>query len=107
MITKPYVTLIWKILKPVGLISISILPVLTMTAGGMNFNQSQGGSELESFIICPWKRGFYSGIWDEIPAAFLPTTCKILELCFIVIQHPTDDMIQQISLLSWVIHLEK
>ena len=46
------------------------------------------------------ERSLLSGIWDDIPAAFLPT--KILDLCFTVVQLPTKDMIQQISLLSWV-----
>jgi len=40
------------------------------------------------------------GVWDDIPAAFLPE--KILDLCFTVIQEPTNDLSQLIALLAWV-----
>lgn len=40
------------------------------------------------------------GPWTSIPDAFLPA--KILELCFNILHDPPDDIIKQISLLSWI-----
>ena len=40
------------------------------------------------------------GSWITIPAVFLPS--KVLELCFIVVPHPDDIIIHQMSLLSWL-----
>ena len=49
------------------------------------------------------------GPWDAIPGVYLPT--KVLDLCFSIVQDPSDDIIRQISpsddiirqisLLSW------
>ena len=39
------------------------------------------------------------GPWDDIPSVYLPS--KVLDLCFNVFQHPSDDIIHLISLLSW------
>ena len=39
------------------------------------------------------------GSWITIPAVFLPS--KVLELCFTVVPHPDDNIIHQMSLLSW------
>ena len=68
-----------------------------MFSGHIGGNEGRGQEVTKRSLRNPYTTGY---IWDEIPAAFLPA--KILELCFIVVQHPTDDMIQQISLLSWV-----
>ena len=40
------------------------------------------------------------GTWVDIPSIFLPT--KVLDLCFTVLQNPTETIIHQICLLSWV-----
>ena len=40
------------------------------------------------------------GTWVDIPSIFLPT--KVLDLCFTVLQSPTEMIINQICLLSWV-----
>ena len=38
--------------------------------------------------------------WNDIPGLFVPT--KILDLCFLVIPKPSQDMAQLIALLAWV-----
>ena len=40
------------------------------------------------------------GSWINIPAIFLPS--KVLQLCFIVVPNPDENLIQQMSLLSWL-----
>ena len=50
------------------------------------------------------ERSLLEGPWDDIPAAFLPS--RILDLCFNIIQHPSDVIIHQISLLSWTVPRE-
>ena len=40
------------------------------------------------------------GQWDDIPGIYLPT--KVLELCFILVPNPPDNIIHQIALLSWL-----
>ena len=44
------------------------------------------------------------GSWDDIPGIFLPT--KVLELCFILVPNPSESIIHQISLLSWLTQRE-
>ena len=39
------------------------------------------------------------GPWDDIPSVYLPS--KVWNLCFNIFQHPSDDIIHLISLLSW------
>ena len=46
-----------------------------------------------------WKRALLSGAWDEIPGVYLPS--KVLDLCLSVVEHPSDDIVRQLSLLSW------
>ena len=40
------------------------------------------------------------GPWDDVPGAYLPS--KILEVCYALIPTPDDDVIAQVSLLSWI-----
>ena len=46
------------------------------------------------------ERAIFSGPWDNIPGAYLPS--RILDLCFSAVQHLNDDIMHQISLLAWV-----
>ena len=46
------------------------------------------------------ERALFSGPWDNIPGAYLPS--RILDLCFSAVQHLNDDIMHQISLLAWV-----
>ena len=45
------------------------------------------------------ERSMYTGPWDSIPGAYVPS--KILDLCSMIFQQPSDEVISQISLLSW------
>lgn len=40
------------------------------------------------------------GDWDNCPGLFLPT--RVLNLCFAVVPHPTDDCLKEISKLAWI-----
>ena len=42
----------------------------------------------------------YSGPWMNIPDTFLPT--EVLDQCFNVMHHPSEDILKQISLLAWI-----
>ena len=46
------------------------------------------------------ERAMLSGTWDDIPAMFLPS--KVLDLCAAIMDITSDDMIHQVSLLSWI-----
>ena len=46
------------------------------------------------------ERALLRGPWDEIPASYMPS--RILDLCLSLVQDLTDDLINQIALLSWV-----
>ena len=50
----------------------------------------------------PWQEAalLEHGPWNDIPGLFVPT--KILDLCFLVIPNPSQDMAQLIALLAWV-----
>jgi len=46
------------------------------------------------------ERALLSGPWDEIPGVYLPS--RVLDLCFSVVEHPSNDIVRQLSLLSWI-----
>ena len=46
------------------------------------------------------ERSLLKGPWDEIPGAYLPS--RILDLCLSLLQELTEELVAQISLLSWV-----
>ena len=45
------------------------------------------------------ERAILSGAWDDIPEVLLPS--KVLDLYFAIVDQPSDDIVRQISLLSW------
>ena len=50
------------------------------------------------------ERSLLKGPWDDIPEAFLPS--KILDLCSTLVLELSDELVQQLSLLSWVTPFE-
>lgn len=46
------------------------------------------------------ERAMLSGSWDDILAMFLPS--KVFDLCAAIMDITSDDMIHQVSLLSWI-----
>ena len=45
------------------------------------------------------ERAPLSAPWDETHGVYLPS--RVLDLCLSVVEHPSDDIVRQLSLLSW------